>query len=335
MATLTYVRSFHAKALHGLRTAKVGAKRRQRYLVLKLHRPLALATVSITAVNRLFFLATIFHGASDMQMSKGQVLFALAVLALGIMSVGSGDFAFVWQPVPANIPGRALFAYASGIILCVAGLGLLIRRVTSTASLVLTLYTLVWLLVLHVPHVIAAPLQEINWGAAGEIGTLVAASWILYASAVAPGQRFYVAQLAGSKAIRRAQILFAISVPWVGLEHLIYGQATAAYVPAWLPDRLAWAYVTGAAHVAAGLAILVSVLPRLAAVLETWMMGIFTVLVWVPVVAAHPALRFNWTALVMSSVITAAAWIMAESYRGAPWLALSRSRNPLVHPVLH
>ncbi|GLQ98040.1 hypothetical protein [Dyella mobilis] len=259
-------------------------------------------------------------------MSMGRMVFALTMLALGIMSLCSGDFAFVWQPVPAGIPGRALLAYASGAIMCAGGLGLLMRRTSLTASWVLTLYTLVWLLVLHVPHVVAAPLQEINWGAAGEIGTLVAASWILYASAVTPGDRPRFAWLSGPKAIRRAQILFAVSVPWVGLEHLIYGQATAAYVPAWLPGRLGWAYFTGAAHVAAGLAILVSVLPRLAAVLETWMMGLFTVLVWIPVVMAGPAQRFSWTALAMSTVITASAWIVAESYRSAPWLSLSRWR---------
>jgi uncharacterized membrane protein len=261
--------------------------------------------------------------------SVGQLLFALSLLALGLLSLCSADFALVWQPVPDGIPGRALLACVSGAIMAAAGIGLLIPRVKVPAAFILFVYTAVWLLALHMPHVIAHPLQESNWGGAGEIATLVGASWILYASAAQPGDRWYFASFAGPAAIRWARILFAVGVPLVGLEHLVYAQDTASFVPAWLPDRLGWAYFTGIAHIAAGIAILIAILPRLAAALETVMMGLFTVLVWVPAVMAQPALRFNWTALLMSTVITAAGWIVYESYRGAPWLSFSRSRNQL------
>jgi len=258
----------------------------------------------------------------------GQLLFALTMLGLGCLSVFSGDFAFVWQPVPAAVPGRALLACLSGAVLCVASAGLLIRRSMALAAFVLVLYTWIWLVVLHVPHVIAAPLHEVNWGACGEIATLVSASWILYASATAPRQTFYFKSLTSEKALRMARMLFAIGVPLIGLEHLVYGDATAAMVPAWLPYRMGWAYFTGIAHIAAGLAILFSVLPRLAAALETLMMGIFTVLVWIPAVMAAPTQRFGWTALLISAVITAAGWIVTESYHGVSWLS---SRQPQDH----
>jgi uncharacterized membrane protein len=260
--------------------------------------------------------------------NMGQTLFALALLALGGLSLFSADFAFVWQPVPAGIPGRALLACLSGAVMCLTGAGLLVRRTNALAAFVLTLYTLIWLLALHIPHVIAAPMHEVNWGASGEIATLVAASWILYASTTAPWHKFYMLSLTSEKAIRAARILFAVSVLLIGLEHLVYSTDTAAYVPAWLPYRLGLAYFTGAAHIAAGLAILFSVLPRLAAALETLMMGLFTVLVWIPAVMAAPTQRFGWTALWMSAVITAAAWIITESYHGTAWLS---SRQPEDH----
>jgi uncharacterized membrane protein len=261
-------------------------------------------------------------------LSMGQLLFAVTMLALGGLSLCSGDFAFVWQPVPAGIPGRAVLACLVGALSCLAGAGLLIRRTSALAAFVLTLYTLIWLLALHIPHVIAAPMHEINWGASGEIATLVAASWILYASSTAPWHKFYMLSLTSENAIRAARILFAVSVLFIGLEHLVYSADTAAYVPAWLPYRLGLAYLTGIAHIAAGLAILFSVWPRLAAALETLMMGLFTVLVWIPVVTAAPTQRFVWTALLMSLVITASAWIVTESYRGVSWLS---SRQPREH----
>lgn len=263
----------------------------------------------------------------------GRVLFALAIVALGVLSLCSGDFAFVWQPVPAGIPGRAFLACLSGAILCVAGMALLIRRVTVVAAFILTFYTVIWLVLLHVPLVIAAPLQESTWAGAGEIATLVAGSWILYASSAMPGQRFYIAALAGTTSMRWARALFAVGIILVGLEHLIYATVTAQYVPAWLPGHLAWAYFTGIAHIAAGIAILFAVLPRLGAALETLMMGIFTVLVWLPMVIAAPMQRFDWTALLMSTVITAAAWIVTDAYRDVPWLAFRRSPNRMANPA--
>jgi uncharacterized membrane protein len=265
----------------------------------------------------------------------GYVVFAVTIVELGALSLFSGDFAYVWQPVPPDIPGRAFIAYVSGAFMCTAGIGLLNKRTVAPASLMLAAYTLLWLLLLHVPHLVAAPLQEVNWGACAEIALLVAASWILYVSAATSDGALYVAPLTGTKAMRIARWVFALALPLIGLEHLIYAQPTADLVPAWLPDRFGWATMTGIAHIAAGLAILFVVLPRLAAVLEAWMMGIFTLFVWIPAVIAAPTQRFAWTALLMSTVMTAAAWIVADSFRGVPWFSFSRSRNQLADLVVH
>lgn len=268
-------------------------------------------------------------------MGVGYMVFAAAFVALGVLSLGSGDFAFVWQPVPPDVPGRAIFAYLSGGILCVTGVGMLVRRFAAPASFVFTLYALVWLLILHVPHLVLGPGHEINWGSCAEIAMLVAGGWILYARVATSGDALYVAPLASAKAVRIAQLIFALSVPLIGLEHLVYAKDTAGYVPAWLPDRMGWAIITGIGHIAAGLAIGIAVLPRLAATLEAWMMGAFTVLVWIPVAVGAPTQRFGWTAFLISTALTAAAWIVAESYRDVPWFSFSRSKNLAAHLAPH
>jgi uncharacterized membrane protein len=256
-----------------------------------------------------------------------RVVFALAFVALGLLGVFSQDFASVWQPVSPDLPGRAWLALISGAVMTIGGAGLLWRCTRVPAAFVMMAYTLLWLLALHVPRVILAPMHEVTWGGCAEIVTLVAACWVLYASAATSNDKPYVAALTGPHALHMARIAFAVVLPLIGLEHLVYAKETADMVPAWLPYRMGWAYATGIAHIAAGLAIALNVLPRLAATLEAWMMGGFTVLVWIPSVMAAPSQRFVWTGLLISTVITAAGWIVAASYADVPWFSLGRLRS--------
>jgi uncharacterized membrane protein len=227
--------------------------------------------------------------------------FALALVGLGVLALIYGDFALVWQPVPASLPGRTALAYLAGLIMLAGGVGLLFSKTAALCIRVLFPYLIVWTL-LKVPAVALKPGQESVWLGVGELAVLMAGGWVLFDT------------LTGrDKGIRAAQILFGLALIPIGLSHIIYAKDTADLVPAWLPLHLGWAYLTGAAHIAAGLAVLFSVVPRLGATLEAAMIGLFTLLVWVPAIVATPTARLPWTAFFISWVIGAAAWLVADS----------------------
>jgi uncharacterized membrane protein YphA (DoxX/SURF4 family) len=121
--------------------------------------------------------------------------------------------------------------------------------------------------------------------------------------------------------------LFGVSCLVLGLSHFVYGDGTAAMVPAWLPDHVFFAYLTGAGHFAAGVAILLGVVPRLAATLEASMISLFVLLVHAPGVASAPGSRLQWTMLFVASALAGGSWVVAASLRASPWGWAGRSTS--------
>lgn len=239
-------------------------------------------------------------------------VFAIGMIGLGILALIYGDFALVWQPVPTSIPGRALLAYASGMIMLFGGLGLLFQTTAALSIRILFPYLIAWAM-LKLPALIVAPQMEAVWLGFGELAVLLVGGWILFAKLAEMPERSFLAFLAGEKSVWVAKILFAIWLIPIGLSHIFYVKETADLVPAWLPYRPGWAYLTGAGHIAAGLGVLLSILPRVAAMAEAIMITLFTILVWAPAIAATPKARLPWTAFFISWAIASAVWVVAQN----------------------
>lgn len=242
----------------------------------------------------------------------GQTLMAIGLLGLGVLALRYGDFALVWQPVPEWLPARHAVAYASGVLMLLLGLGLLFRITASLAARVLFPYLILWAC-LKLPAIFVAPQIEGVWLGLGELTLLLAGGWMLFCRLVevSPTSKFRF--LAGESGMRAARIMFGLSAIPVGLSHLVYVKQTADFVPAWLPFRTGWAYLTGVGQMAAGLGVLFSVLPALAAAAEAGMITCFTLLVWLPAILRAPKERLNWTAFFISWIIGGAAWIVAQN----------------------
>jgi uncharacterized membrane protein YphA (DoxX/SURF4 family) len=235
-------------------------------------------------------------------------LYGLAAAALGLVGIIWGDFALVWQPVPAAVPGRTILAYVVGAALLSAGAAMQWRRTAVIGAEALTILYALGVLLLHVPQVAAHPMIFGTWSGLAEQLALVAGGLVAYAAAA----RIDAVQAARVSKVGR--VTLGVCVLAFGAAHFIYIKETAAFVPQWLPPGgIFWAYATGIAHWAAGIAILSGTFASAAAKWLTAMFVGFGVLVHAPSLFIDPRSHMNWTANAMNLALIGAAWVIAES----------------------
>ena len=257
--------------------------------------------------------------------SMGHVAFAAVMIGLGVLGLIKKDFTVIWQPVPRGVPAREVLVYVCAVVSLGSGIGLLWRRTAALAAGVLLALLVLWFLVWRVRAVFLAPLVQGTWSC-GQTMVMIAAAWILFAWFATDSGRPYLGFVTSNKGIGIARVLYAVGLIPFGIAHFVYLKETVVLVPGWLPWPTAWAYFTGATFIAASAAILTGVFARLGAALSALQMGLFFLLVWIPHMAAGSLNAFQWGEVVTTLALTAAGWVVADSYRGTPWLAM-RTRS--------
>jgi uncharacterized membrane protein YphA (DoxX/SURF4 family) len=163
--------------------------------------------------------------------------------------------------------------------------------------------------------VVVGPGADVGRGTVGAPGADVSASGRA-GVALSGGRRESSrnAPRASAQLSRVALICMGVCLLMFGLAHFLYLGFTASMVPPWVPGgQTFWAVLTGAAHLAAGIALLSGIKARLAANLLTVMFASFSVLVHLPSVIADPHSHLNWVMNAINLALTGAAWAIATA----------------------
>ena len=252
--------------------------------------------------------------------SMGHAVFSATMIGLGIVGLLYPDFVPMWNPFPTGVPARELFLHLGALISLMSGIGLLVPRLAPVAARLLVATLLLWLLLFRLPNFLQEPLFAACW-TVFPLAVMLAAGWVLYVWFAADWDLKHLGLVSSNNGLRIARGLYSLSLIFFGMAHFLAVQATTPLVPNWLPAPVFWAYFTGATFIAAGVAVLIGLYARLAAALSTLQIGLFLLLVWIPIVAAGSKVPFQWSETILNTALLAAAWVIADSYRNTPWLA--------------
>jgi uncharacterized membrane protein YphA (DoxX/SURF4 family) len=241
-------------------------------------------------------------------MAFGWRVYGLGVMALALLCLAWGDFD-PGQPVPKGFPDRTSLAYAAATFMLVAGAAVEWRRTAAWGAAALSAYYALVVVVLMYGRLVLHHYAEFgSYSGAAEQLAIAAAGLIVYAESA------NIDAVLAARLTRLGQRAFGFCALLFGGAHFFYMNLTIPLVPKWLPPtQQFWAYATGVAHIAAGVAILTGVQARLAAILLTAMFACFTPLVHVPMLLADPLSHTNWSENALNLALIGVAWVVADS----------------------
>lgn len=246
--------------------------------------------------------------AEKTTMALGWRVYGLGVIALGMVCLAFGDF-HSGQPVPKDFPARTVLAYAAAAFMLVGGAAIEWRRTLAWGAAALAAYFGIVVVILMNGRVWLAHYAEFLPYESLAIELAITAGGLIVYATHAKIDASLAARLT-----RAGQVAFGVCALVFGAAHFVYMDLTAPLVPKWLPPTQEfWAYATGIAHIAAGVAILTGVQARLAAILLTVMFISFTVLVHVPMLLATPSSHWIWNENAVNIALIGAAWVVADS----------------------
>ena len=246
------------------------------------------------------------ESAFQMKTAFGRVVFGSAAVLFGTIALLWHD-ADTWQALSKiwDLPFGTIVGAGLMIAQIAGGLGIMFPRTARLASIVLSVVYSLFSLAC-IPGIIAHPRVFAQYDGFFEQFCLLCGAVAVYATT---GGNVALSAALGRVA-RFGLGLCAVSFT---LAQAIYLHVTTDLVPKWIPpNQMFWAILTTIAFGLAAVAILINRRARLAMRLVALMLTLFGILVWVPLLVAHPEAHLNWSEFALTFLIAGSFSMAAD-----------------------
>ncbi|HVW98624.1 MAG TPA: hypothetical protein VHA56_21835 [Mucilaginibacter sp.] len=248
--------------------------------------------------------------------NAGRIFYGSMLVGLAGQQIFYGDFRPVILPGwSAQLPFVAYVAYPVSLLMIVAGTAIVLNRkaleaalFTGAVFLILFLFGQVSYELLVDPYpkhlgVWTNALKELAlaggaFAVAGTVGPITQKSPLFQGV-------YYLVPFAG--------VFFSVTMALFGIDHFLYPDFVASLVPDWIPGHYFWTYFAGVALIGSGLAIIINVQAKPAALLLGLMIFIWLIVLHIPRVLNAPVTdRGNELTSVFEALgFSGTAWMIA------------------------
>jgi uncharacterized membrane protein len=232
----------------------------------------------------------------------GYILFALAIIALGIET-----FACAGRLEGTLIESDS-FGHFIGPLLVAGGVGLLFKRTMRPAAMALGALLFLYALIFEVPHYARDFRSISSRTAVFEPLSIAALAWRL------PGPHATPSWLA-----RASRYLLGVSLIIFGVDHFLALAPIGTLIPPWLPWHVFWIAFFGAAFIAGGMSIGLNIQLRWGAISIGLMFAIWVFTLHLPRTlfglygGSGPRASDEWSSLFIAIALWGGSWALARS----------------------
>ena len=220
----------------------------------------------------------------------GRVFYAVSIAVIGFVTIYYHDFPYMLIPPKHQwIPGLAMLAYVFGALFILAGACIVFEIKVKLISLLLGTVLLMIFCFYFIPYQFLVSPNYMHFGdwenAAKELA-LCSGAFVIADCYSEKNENKLIRLL--SKLIPFGTILFAITIISFAIDHYLFAEEAADYIPSWIPFHLFFMYFTGTALLVSGIAIILKIKRGLAASLLGGMIFIWFSILHVPRIIVSP-----------------------------------------------
>jgi uncharacterized membrane protein len=246
----------------------------------------------------------------------GRIFYGVGLVGIGIQHFIFRNFIPVILPIwPSSIPGRTFCAYVAGAALVAAGVAITCGAYARVVGTWTGAVLLVLVVIGQIPaQLMAYPAHLGVWTNAFKELSLCGGAWVAAGSVENGRSRFSVRPGILALLMPWGKYFLPITVAVFGVDHFLYPEFVATLVPAWIPGHVFWTYFAGVALIASGVAIIVGVKARLAALLLGIMIFSWFIVLHIPRAMAdpHSGMGNEWTSVFEALAFSGIAFMLAS-----------------------
>ncbi len=241
----------------------------------------------------------------------GQIIFALGIIALGVLQFFARDYvlgrppALTWPAWAAALPGKLVWAYLSGVLVIIAGLAIIVNRQGRLAAIFIGVLFLAYSFLLR--HLTA--MSDAGNGykslALGGGAFIIAASF-LEEVRLASGN-----WLTKNNLVLTGCLFISLFLLYCGIAHFKFDEFVINFIPGYIPGRSFWTYFCGVALLAGGIGIIFTRTRKLAAVLSGLMILLWFFLLHIPRTTHAPNDFTEWMGVFESFSFSGIFFVLA------------------------